>query len=344
MKTLRGSGRSRSHARATLVPRSIKEPTAQRHHAGSTIPDVVAIVDLDEVRPARTAFHKQFVSNLDARDGADSFSGVHPADKLKLRRIVTDTITAGTGRKELYSVTLADDTTRTFEAQRTLAWDEYGNPTRIVVTIRDITSLLHIQEQHRRSEQELDDFFENAPLPLRWIGPDGCILRANKAELSLLGYTRRDYFGHHIAEFLCNPADASGLLDRLWRNEPVHNFETQLRCKDGSTRDVLISSNGLWNRGKFVHSRCFTRDITKWKQVERERASLLREHESTLDDVRILKGLLPVCAWCKKVRDDEGYWKMIEEYIEAHSDMSVTHGICPECIRKYHSNHNRKVS
>lgn len=344
MKTLRGSKRSRSRAPAVLVRRPANEAAVDHHYTGSTIPDVVAIVDLDEVRPARNAFHKQFITNLDARDGADSFAGVHPADKLKLRHIVLETITAGTERRGHYSVTLADDTTRTFEAQRTLAWDEYGNPSRIVVTLRDITTVLHIQEQQRRTEQELDDFFENSPIALRWIGRDGAILRANKAELTLLGYTRRDYFGHHISEFLRTPSDAVELMNRLMHNETIHNFETQLRCKDGSSRDVLISSNGLWHRGKFVHSRCFTRDITKWKQVERERASLLREHQSTLNDMHILKGLLPICAWCKKVRDDEGYWKMIEEYIEAHSDMSVTHGICPECIRKYHSNHNRKVS
>jgi len=47
-----------------------------------------------------------------------------------------------------------------------------------------------------------------------------------------------------------------------------------------------------------------------------------------------LKGLIPICAWCKKIRDDKGYWKKVETYIEEHSDASFTAGICPKCLHK----------
>jgi K+-sensing histidine kinase KdpD len=68
--------------------------------------------------------------------------------------------------------------------------------------------------------------------------------------------------------------------------------------------------------------------------VERER-KLVRELSEVLANVRELEGLLPMCAWCKKVRDDQGYWQQIETYISAHTKADCTHGICPECQAKY---------
>ena len=56
--------------------------------------------------------------------------------------------------------------------------------------------------------------------------------------------------------------------------------------------------------------------------------------ESAIKKVKVLSGLLPICASCKKIRDDKGYWNQLELYIKAHSDADFTHGICPECARK----------
>ena len=56
--------------------------------------------------------------------------------------------------------------------------------------------------------------------------------------------------------------------------------------------------------------------------------------EETLAEVNTLSGLLPICAWCKKLRDEEGYWKSVEAYISAHTGAEFTHGMCPECYEK----------
>ena len=61
------------------------------------------------------------------------------------------------------------------------------------------------------------------------------------------------------------------------------------------------------------------------------RSLVLREHES---EIKRLRGMLPICSSCKKIRDDKGYWNQIEIYIEDHSDAEFSHGICPECIKK----------
>jgi PAS domain S-box-containing protein len=75
-------------------------------------------------------------------------------------------------------------------------------------------------------------------------------------------------------------------------------------------------------------------DITEQKQLEEHRERLIEELRNALADIKTLRGMLPICAWCKKIRDDRGYWNQIEEYISDHSDARFTHGICPECQKK----------
>src|SRR5262245_5492604 len=120
----------------------------------------------------------------------------------------------------------------------------------------------------RRSEIELNDFIENAALPIRWVGPGGIILRANRAELHLLGYREEEYVGRHISEFHVDPVAISELLRRLARGETIESYEARLRAKDGSIRHVLISSSVLFENGKFIHTRCITQDITARRQAE----------------------------------------------------------------------------
>lgn len=76
------------------------------------------------------------------------------------------------------------------------------------------------------------------------------------------------------------------------------------------------------------------RDVTDNKQAEAEREQLLLELQAALAEVKTLSGLLPICASCKKIRDDQGYWHQIEVYIRDHSEADFSHGICPDCARK----------
>ena len=65
-----------------------------------------------------------------------------------------------------------------------------------------------------------------------------------------------------------------------------------------------------------------------------EREHLINELQEALDNIKTLRGLLPICASCKKIRDDNGYWNQIESYISKHSNVNFTHGICPECSKE----------
>jgi hypothetical protein len=140
---------------------------------------------------------------------------------------------------------------------------------------------LNTLEELRRRERELADFIENASVGLHWVGADGTILWANQAEFDLLGYTREEYIGRKITEFHADQDVIGDILRRLMNKETLHDYEARLRCKDGSVRYVLINSNVMWEEDRFVHTRCFTRDITERKRAEEE----LRESKRQLEEL-----------------------------------------------------------
>ncbi len=75
-------------------------------------------------------------------------------------------------------------------------------------------------------------------------------------------------------------------------------------------------------------------EIREREKTERHNKELIVNLENALAEVRTLRGLLPMCAWCKRIRDDSGYWMELEAYIQAQTDAKVTHGICPDCARR----------
>jgi PAS domain S-box-containing protein len=148
---------------------------------------------------------------------------------------------------------------------------EVAHRRRLEHVLRDALTERHrAQEALRESQQELLDFFENAVEGLHWVGPDGIIITANRAEMEMLGYSRDEYIGHHIAEFHIDGDVIADILARLTRNETIKDYEARLRHKDGSIRHVLIHSNAFFRDGEFVHTRCFTRDVTDRNRLEDE--------------------------------------------------------------------------
>jgi PAS domain S-box-containing protein len=117
-------------------------------------------------------------------------------------------------------------------------------------------------------DRELKACLDHAAEGLHFVGPDGTILWANQTELDLLGYSREEYIGHNITEFHADPPVIEDILARLTRGETLLNYEARLQRKDGSIRFVHINSNVLWRDDQFLHTRCFTRDITDRKAAD----------------------------------------------------------------------------
>jgi PAS domain S-box-containing protein len=149
--------------------------------------------------------------------------------------------------------------------------NDQGDVIGVVLVFRDITERKIAEVQLQRSERELSDFFENATVGLRWTGPDGIVQRVNRTELEMLGYQREEYVGYRMHDFHVDPQVVGDFFARVSRGENVREFPSQMRCKDGSIRDVLINSNVLFEDGKFIHTRTFTLDVTDRKRAEAER-------------------------------------------------------------------------
>ena len=78
------------------------------------------------------------------------------------------------------------------------------------------------------------------------------------------------------------------------------------------------------------------RDLTEIKESAKKREQLISDLQKAIEKINTLRGLLPICASCKKIRDDKGYWNQIDEYIQDHSDARFSHSMCPECADKYY--------
>jgi two-component system, chemotaxis family, CheB/CheR fusion protein len=122
--------------------------------------------------------------------------------------------------------------------------------------------MAEMQDELARKEAELRDFVEQAVVPLHRVAADGTILWANRAEMDLLGYRPDEYIGHNIREFHADADALERILGCLARNEELRGWHACLRRKDGSLRRVAIYSNAYMEDGKFVHTRCFTLDVT----------------------------------------------------------------------------------
>jgi PAS domain S-box-containing protein len=81
---------------------------------------------------------------------------------------------------------------------------------------------------------------------------------------------------------------------------------------------------------------CFMTDITERKKEEEERESLIADLQNALSKIKTLSGLLPICSYCKKIRDDKGYWQEVEAYIRKYSEAKFSHSICQECAKKHY--------
>jgi PAS domain S-box-containing protein len=210
-----------------------------------------------------------------------------PAENPALRALREGTVVGLANHTVLIA---RDGTERPIDDSAAPMRDESGTPIGAVLVFRDVTERRRAEELLRRKEAELSDFLENANVGLHWVGRDGTILWANKAELELLGYCREEYVGRNIVEFHMDRAVIDDILCRLLSKEQLHGYEARLRCKDGSVKHVLINSNGLWEGEQFVHTRCFTHDITDRKRAEEAQARLAAIVESS-DDAIVSKTL-----------------------------------------------------
>ena len=174
-----------------------------------------------------------------------------------------------------------------------------------------------LREAHERAAW-LARFPEENPSPVLRASAEGNVLYRNPAAVKLPGWE-------------CEVGKAMpGSILPLVRQAAAEGREIQQDIELGG-RFYFVSVEPLPGE---PYANIYGRDSTERKRAEEEREKLIRELQDALANVKTLRGLLPICAYCKKIRDDKGYWNRLESYIRDHSGAEFTHGICPECLKK----------
>lgn len=130
----------------------------------------------------------------------------------------------------------------------------------VINCFQDVSAHHAMAEELRRKSADLEDFFENSAVGLHIVSGEGIILRANKAELTLLGYSADEYIGRHITDFHVDEPVIGDILTKLGSGDCLESYPARLRAKDGSIKHVMITSNGRFEDGKLFNTRCFTID------------------------------------------------------------------------------------
>lgn len=178
------------------------------------------------------------------------------------------------------------------------------------------------------------DLYDFAPVGYLTLERDGTILAANLAASGLLGLERATLLRRRLAGQITSGDDR--LAFNTWL-ERTFLGGTPEACEVTLTRERAVP---LIVRLEAVASadgrecRVVLLDVTERHRVEAERIRLIEQLTQTLSEVKELGGLLPICGYCKKIRDDQNYWHSVESYIAAHTHAKFSHSICPECEKK----------
>ena len=200
----------------------------------------------------------------------------------------------------------------------------------------DMYSLRSAEEKIRKKEEKLRYILDNIPDIIFEVDAELNVLWANKVALDINpnAVGQACYKAFHSNDTICEgcycfKALETGRIEMGIMHHPAskaaetsywENIGVPLKSSDGNVSTILEVS----------------RDITDRMNAEAEREKLISELRTALTKVKTLSGLLPICSYCKKIRDDKGYWNQIEAYIRDRSEAEFSHSICQECANKYH--------
>ena len=201
---------------------------------------------------------------------------------------------------------------------------------------KEVTKLKQTEDALLTAEEQYRTIFESTGTATITGDENTTILMVNSEFEKLSGYSKQEIERKKSWSEFVIEEDLEKIRDfhRLRRIDPnaaPRNHEFRFINKEGEIRHIFATVAMI--PGTKIGVSSFS-DITDRKLIEEERAKLIEDLQEAVAEVKTLSGLLPICASCKKIRDDKGYWTQIESYIRDHSEAEFSHGICPECAKK----------
>jgi PAS domain S-box-containing protein len=197
-------------------------------------------------------------------------------------------------------------------------------------------------EELREARQELEasrnkyvELYDFSPVGYFTINSRGLIQEANRTGAGMLGVEKRILIGSPFALFIERddlPVYEGHRRDTV-RNETRQVCELRIQPRNAPPLYCRLQSAKVENAEDTAGLiRTALIDITDRKRAEDERERFIAELQDALAKIKTLSGLLPICASCKKIRNDAGYWQQVEHYVSEHTGVHFTHGLCPECF------------
>jgi two-component system CheB/CheR fusion protein len=205
-----------------------------------------------------------------------------------------------------------------------------------IVTLEDIHDLKQGMTRIQEARDYAEAIVETVREHLIVLNKELRVVTANQAYYKNFAVTPekiKDKYIYDIQDGLWNMPQLRQLLEEIIReNNEFRDFEVNYDAPGAGRRIMLLNARRVAREEQLIL--LAVEDITARRTAEEERDTIYQQHLAALSDVKKLTGMLPICSSCKKIRDDEGYWKQIEAYISEHSEAEFTHGICPECAAK----------
>lgn len=198
-----------------------------------------------------------------------------------------------------------------------------------------------IRRTHRKltlSEKKYRSIFEHTGTAMMMVTKDTTITMVNSEFEMLSGYQREEVELKKSWQQFVHKSDKKKMLAyhkqrRAKEESAPSNYEFRFINKQGKERHVFATVGMIQGTDYSVASLL---DITDRIRIEKEKEYLIAKLQHALNNIKTLKGLVPICAHCKKIRNDEGYWRQIEEFIQDHSEAHFSHGICPDCAPAFY--------
>jgi PAS domain S-box-containing protein len=203
--------------------------------------------------------------------------------------------------------------------------------------VQEVEERRQVQVTLKKSEERFRDMSDLLPSTIVELDSRFNITYINQLGLKLFGYTKQDMASGINVLDLIHPDDRENAVKVLTgppEEESPVSTEYRVLQKDKEFAWAQFKASPIYQDEAMVGFRVVLDDISKRKKVEKQRELLIAELQKALAEIKELRGFLPICSSCKKIRDDEGYWQQVEQYIQDRTDAQFSHSICPDCAKR----------
>ncbi len=191
------------------------------------------------------------------------------------------------------------------------------------ITEKNLAERLRAKTERKRQQRLVETLMDTIPDPVYFKDAEGRLIGCNSAYEELAGVPRATIMGKTVAELF--PADVAEVVAEKTRELLAHpgrqSYPLEFRGASGTVKSLVVhNATFATGGGRIAGVLGVLYDVTELRR--------------TMGEVRTLQELVPICANCKSVRDDKGYWERVENYLSRVSDARLTHGLCPECMEK----------